>query len=296
MFVGGLPALAQVAAPLAPSTAFPVSIVSPDNASALAINPSALGSVDGWSIAFSHVSPVDRSVYADRTDAAWVAAEVGKMVSLGAGLDFTRSRTPDLPDSNNGVLGAALNMGTSWSLGAVWRIRSPHVNQSNIHTADVGLTFRPAPTLGVSLIGRELAAQDLRIGTVPLRRSGVLAIVTRPLGDDRFMLEIAGLVDEKERMGARVAAQAMIPYVGRLGASGEYNETAGYESWTFTAGLDVRWGGISLAPALHGADTGDINWSMLVDIHGKPRIGIPAPRYVAKVASGETGPRGLLSV
>lgn len=287
---------AQVGSALAPGTAFPVSIVSPDSAAALGVNPSALGAVDGWSIAYSHVSAVDRSVYADRTDAVWLAADVGKMLSVGAGLDFLRTRTNGLPSSNNGVLGASLNMGPSWALGANWRIRSPRNDQANVHTADLALSFRPSPTLGVSLIGRDLAGEKVWLGTQQLKRAGVLAIVTRPLGDDRVMLEVSGLVDQDERMAARVAAQTYVPWVGRIGASGEYSETAGHQAWTFTAGVDLRWGGISVAPAMHGVRNGDLGWSILADMHGQPRPGLPTPRYVAKVAMEETGPRGVLSV
>jgi protease-4 len=270
--------------------------VSPDNASALTINPSALGSVDDWSVTFSHVDAVDRSTYADRTDSVWVAGDVGKMLSVGAGLDFLRSRSTGLPDCNNGSLGAALNMGSSWSWGATWRIRSPRNDQSNLHTADIALSFRPAPTLAVSLIGRDLAGEKLYLGDERLKRSGVLAIATRPLGDDRLMLELSGLVDQSENMAARVAAQGMVPWVGRIGASGEYSETSGHPAWTFTAGVDLRWGGISIAPAMHGVNDGDLGWSMLVDMHGQPRPGLPAPRYVAKVSTEETGARGMLSL
>ena len=260
------------------------------------MNPSALGSVDGWSIAYSHVDAVARSTYADRTDAVWLAANVGKVLSLGAGLDFLRHSQQGLPASNNGALGASLNMGPYWSWGATWRIRSPRNGQANINTADLAVSFRPSPTLGISLIGRDLAGEKIYLGTQRLRRSGVLAIVTRPLGDDRVMLELAGMVDQAEQMGARVAAQGYVPWVGRVGAAGEYSELGGRRAWTFTAGVDLRWGGLSVAPALHGVRNGDLGWSVLVDMHGQPRIGVPAPHYVAKVALKDLGGRGILSV
>jgi protease-4 len=295
--VQGLPtATAQMASPIAPSTGFPVSVVSPDNAAALSINPSALGNIDGWSIAFSHVSAVNQSAYPDRTDAAWLATDLGSMLSLGAGYESLRSRTDGLPDTNSGLLGASLQTGRNWSWGALWHIRGVRADGSRIHSADVAASFRPSSTLAVSLIGRDLAAGESYLGSQQLLQKGVLAFLARPFGDDRFQLELAGMVDERQRTAARVSAQAYVPWVGNLGAAGEWAETDGRDAWTFTAGVDVRWGGISIAPAMHGADNGDLGWSLMVDMHGKPRPGLPAPRYVAKIKVEDLGPRGLLSV
>jgi protease-4 len=288
-----------MASPIAPSTAFPVSVVSPDSAAAMSINPSALGNVDGWSIAFSHVSAVNRSTYADRSDTAWLAADLGRVLSLGAGMEAMRSFTPGLPNTNTGLLGASLQMGRNWSMGSVWRIRGvrDQADRVRVHTADVALTFRPSSTLAVSFIGRDLAAGDPYLGSQRLLRKGVLAFLARPFGDDRLQLELAGLVDQDQHTGARIAAQTYVPWVGNVGAAGEWSETSGRQDWTFTAGVDLRWGGISVAPAIHGAaSTGDLGWSLLVDMHDKPRPGLPAPRYVAKVKIDDLSPRGLLSV
>jgi hypothetical protein len=53
---------------------------------------------------------------------------------------------------------------------------------------------------------------------------------------------------------------------------------------------------MSIAPAIHGADTGDLGWSLLIDLHGQPRPGLPAPRYVAKIKVEDLSPRGILAV
>jgi len=278
-------------------TAFPVSIVNPEGAASVAINPAAIGSFDEWSLAYSHVDAADRSAYSNRTDAAWFAGKLGKSLALGTGAEFVRTRTDGVPSSNAFVLGGTVNMGPSWSWGAVYRMRSPRGGLPNAHSADAAITFRPAPTLGVSLIGRDLAANDLFVGGLKLRRSGLLALSARPLGDDRVVLELAGLVDQGKNTGARLAGQAYIPWVGRLAAAGEFQEVGNREVWTFTAGVDLRWGGLSVAPAAHGAKNGDgMGWSVLADVHGQPRLGMPAPRYVAKIAMSELGPRSLLSL
>jgi protease-4 len=289
-------AAAQVTSPIAPATGFPISIVSPDNAAATSINPSALGALAGWSLAYSHVDAADGSAYADRSDAAWFATRLGSSLGLGTGFDLVRSRTPGLASSNGFLLGASINPARHWSWGATYHMRSPRSGAANVHSADLAVTFRPAPTLGVSLMGRDLAANTLQLGAKSLRRSGVLAVAARPLGDDRLVLEIAGLVDQARDTGARVAVQAYVPWVGRVAAAGEVNEASGREIWTLSAGVDLRWGGLSVAPALHGGKDGDgLGWSLLADVHGQPRPGLPAPRYVAKVKLAELGPRALLS-
>ena len=109
-------------------------------------------------------------------------------------------------------------------------------------------------------------------------------MAVRPLGDDRFMLELAGSVDQKRDMGVRIAAQAMVPWLGRIGAAGELIELGSREVWTVTAGLDVRWGGLSVAPGLHTSKDADrMGWSLLADVHSQPRRGLPSVSYVARI-------------
>src|SRR6476620_9817375 len=116
---------AQVRTPLTSATAFPVSIVSPDNAAATSINPSALGSLHGVSFTYSHVSAERDTSYANRSDAAWLAGSATRKLSLGGGLEFTRSNTAGLASTNGFVLGAAVNMWAYLSVSANWRFRSP---------------------------------------------------------------------------------------------------------------------------------------------------------------------------
>ena len=124
-----------------------------------------------------------------------------------------------------------------------------------------------------------------------------MAVALRPLGDDRFGLEIAGRTDATGELGLRLAAQGMIPGVGRLAAAGELTEIGGRQQWTLTAGLDIRLGTLSLAPAVHtGQDGEDVGWSLLADVHGEPRVGVPGPRTVWKVPLRGLGSRRILSV
>jgi protease-4 len=286
---------AQVRTPLTSYTAFPVSIVSPDNASATAVNPSALGALQGVSLTYSHVGAASDTAYPNRTEAAWLAGSPSQRLSLGAGVEFMRSDIAGLASTNGFSMGASLNMGTSWSLGTTYRFRSPTSYGDNLNTADVALSFRPSTTLGLSVIARDLAAQPLPLGELLLRRSGVLAMAVRPLGDDRVMVELAGLVDQERDMGVRMAAQALVPWVGRLGAAGELTEMGSREVWTVTAGLDVRWGGLSVAPGLLTSKSANhVGWSLLADVHSHPRRGLPEPRYVARIKLEGLGPRGLL--
>jgi protease IV len=290
-------AFAQTAMPMSTSSVgFPASLVAPEGAHALAVNPASLGSLDGTALTFSHVASAQGSLYETRSDAGWLAGKLGKHLALGTGAEFVRSGDARLYDTNAFVLGGAINAGPKWSLGSTYRMRSPERGLPNVHTADIGLTFRPSSLLGLSLIGRDLAGNDVRVGTANLRRAGLLAFHLRPLGDDRFTLELAGLVDRANHTGARVAAQAFIPYVGRLAAAAEVGRAGGRDVWMLSAGLDLRWGGLSIAPGIHsgtrsGAEPG---WSLLASMQAVPRPGVPAARYVAKIKLGEFGSRGSL--
>jgi protease-4 len=275
--------------------------VSPDNALAVDVNPSALGALDTWSLTASHVEPGSGSAYSNRETSLFFASPFGSGFALGAGVDVFRNR-PDgfgrineLDSYNAFVLGAALSSGPSWSLGSTWRVRSARTGGENSHSADVALSFRPAPTLGFSLMGRDLALEAPVIGNTELSRSGVFAATVRPLGDDRIWVELGSVLQHGGDFGARVAGGVMIPWVGRLAASAERSEVRSQEVWTFVGGLDVRLANLSVAPALHGAKgEDDLGWSLLVDVHGRPREGVPSPRYVAKIPVQSLTSRGLL--
>ncbi|MET0340621.1 MAG: signal peptide peptidase SppA [Polyangiales bacterium] len=262
----------------------------------MALNPAALGALEGWSLTYSHVAAARDTSFRDRYDGAWFAAPLGRAFALGGGIDFMRARDGSGAHANGAMLATALGSPT-FNLGTSWRMRSPRVDRPNIHTADVALAFRPSPTLALSVIGRDLAVGDRLLGTRKVRESGLLAVALRPLGDDRLGLELAGRVDAAKNLGLRVAAMGWLPYVGRLGAAGELTEVDGRQQWTLTAGIDVRFEGLSLAPAVHLGEHGDdVGWSLLADVHGAPRVGVPSPRVVWKVPLRGLGSRRVLGV
>lgn len=294
---------AQVGAWFTPATAFPVSIVAPDNAASTSINPSALSTLESWSLTYSHIAPAATTSYRDRYDAVWLAAPLFDALALGGGLEFQRGRGGSRVDANGLVIGASFQLQRLFSAGATWHMRKPRSDGSKVHTADLALSLTPMPMLAVSLIGRDLAphdrrigASDTRVGSRAVRESVTLAAALRPLGDDRVMFELAGNATASGELGVRTAAQVAVPWVGRIGASGELSELAGQHVWTISAGVDVRWGPVSLASSVHFDEHADkLGWSMLADVHGQPRPGVPAPDYIAKVPLKGLGPRGLIS-
>jgi len=291
------PLWAQVSPSLTPSTAFPISLASPDNALGVALNPSALGALESWSLTYSHVAAAADTSQPDRYDGLFFASPLGEALSIGGGLEFARARDGSAADQNGLFLGAALSRGRVWSLGTSWHVRKPLVDAAGIHTADIALSLRPSTTLAVSLIGRDLAAGDRELGTRTLRESGLLAVALRPLGDDRLGLELAGRTDASGELGLRMAAQGMLPGIGRLAAAGEMTEIDGRQRWTVSAGIDFRLGMVSVAPAAHVGEVGeDVGWSLLADVHGRPRPGVPGPRTVWKVPLRGLGSRRILSV
>ncbi|MDB4989445.1 MAG: Protease, partial [Myxococcaceae bacterium] len=286
---------AQVSPSMTPETAFPVSLASPDSAAGVALNASSLGALQNWSMTYSHVAPARETNHRDRYDGAWFATPLGRAMALGGGIEFARARDGSKANQNGFVLGTAINAGPMWSLGAAWHMRSPQSGAANINVADLSLTLRPSPLMAISLIARDLTPRTPTLGARTVRESVALAVAVRPLGDDRALLELAGRTVADGTLGVRMAAQSLVPKVGRLGASGELSEVNGRQVWTLSAGLDVRWGALSLAPAVHmGQHANDVGWSMLADLHGQPREGLPSPGYVAKIELRGLGPRRLL--
>ncbi|HEX5661508.1 MAG TPA: signal peptide peptidase SppA [Polyangiales bacterium] len=278
-------------------------MASPDNALGTSVNPSSLGALSSWSLAYSHVD-TDRGLaretsYRDRFDGAWLAAPFGRSFALGTGMEFARARDGSYADSNGFVLGAALSAGPSASFGATWRLRSPYGvshAEPDLHTADLAVTLRPSPMLAISGIARDLARHTPRLGERPVREAGLIAIAVRPVRDDRLVLELAGKADAGGDLGLRMVAQGKLPKLGRLAFAGELGKRDGREIWTLTAGVDVRWQGVSLAPAaLFDDESEHAGWSLLGDLHGDPRIGLPAPLYIAKLTLKALGPRSLIA-
>ena len=280
---------------MAPETAYPVSLVSPDGAAATALNASSLGTLPSWSLSYSHVAAARASNHPDRYDGAWFAAPLGKVMAVGTGIEFGRARDGSGANQNGFVLATAINAGSMWSLGTAWHMRSPRAGAPNVNVADLSLSLRYAPYLGISLIARDLAPNTPMLGSRTVRESVALAFAVRPLLDDRLMLELAGKSVVDGSRGVRVAAQTVVPHVGRLGAASELSQVQGRQIWTLTAGLDVRWDQLSLAPAVHSGQHGhQLGWSMLADLHGQPRVGLPQRSYVAKIALRGLGPRRML--
>ncbi len=297
------PARAQDGSSFVPQTAYPISLASPDSALGVSVNPSSLGSLPSWSLAYSHVSS-DRNLaretsYRDRFDGAWLASPLGKSLALGSGMEFARARDGSAADSNGFVLGAALSAGARASLGANWRLRSPYGPrgaEEDVHSADLSITVRPAPSIAISGMARDLARHTPTLGDRAVRESGLVAVALRPLRDDRLVVELAGKKDSQGELGLRVMGQALIPKLGRIALAGELGERGGKDAWTLTAGLDLRWLNLSLAPAMHMDERGDqLGWSLLGNLHGDRRSGLPAPKYVAKVTLKALGPRALLA-
>ncbi|HEY6881779.1 MAG TPA: hypothetical protein VI299_27315, partial [Polyangiales bacterium] len=164
----------------------------------MGVNPSSLGSLPSWSLAYSHVDTsrglARETSYRDRFDGAWLASPLGKSLALGAGMEFARARDASHADSNAFVLGASLNAGPAASFGASWRLRSPHGltgAEPDVHTGDLSVTLRPAPTIAISAIARDLARHTPRLGGREVHEAGLVAVALRPIRDDRLVLELA---------------------------------------------------------------------------------------------------------
>ena len=228
----GVPAssvCAQVGGSLTSSTPFPVSIVSPGGALAVDVNPAAISDLRSWALRLEHVRGSADTVQPDRRTGGYLAIPTRFRLGLGAGLESLRARQSlTSPSYRTLSWAASLWSSPAWSLGASWRIRFPERAGDSAHTAELALSFKPSPTLGFTLLGRNLAIEPARIGGLELARLGLFAAQLRPLADDRLWLELAAGVRDGGDLALRAALGLAVPGVGALALSGERTELAGY--------------------------------------------------------------------
>lgn len=183
------------------------------DASAIEINPAALGQLDGGSLVLQHTELRGTSRLQGTGDALFAAAPVPLLPSvvLGAGLQWLRpSDAIGYPDSVKLSLAATWRPTPVLSLGAVWHHFWADDDRAldALSSADVGLLVRPAPWLALGLAVRDLTTPVL--AGLPLQRVYDLELAWRPLGHNR--LELGAGVQIGERRGdvdpsLRVAAE-----------------------------------------------------------------------------------------
>jgi protease-4 len=280
---------AQLPRATGPITPPPLVLAAPEDALAVDWNPAALAFLGTWSVVYAGALAPGSGALAEGGHALYAATPL--LFGLSAGVGAWTRDVPGAGTLDGASLALAWAPSANWGFGADARLLSQSGRSGGpldgALTLDLAATWRPASTLAVSLLARDLTAPGGALGapgSVP--RSLALAVGLRPFGTDALTLDLAAGVDAEARLGVRAAAALRVPAVGELLAVVEASEPgSSRETLRVTAGLRVQWdrvgvaGGVLLDPA--DSQAPGAFWSARLE--GASREGLPRPRAVLEL-------------
>ncbi len=306
----------------------PTSYAASDDAFALSLDPAAMGLVDDWRIAYVHADGADANGFGQRGDGLYAAVPLIFGFSLGASIESVRpSPTTAVGQAIEHTmlsLGLAYAPTRSIGIGAATRFLwsgDPHV--AGLFTLDLAASWRPIPQLAFSFVARDLSGPGYGGGCLPTGGTGVgpcsvprsflLAIGLRPEGSRALTFDLAGAVDERGRVGARLMGEVEVPYVGRAQAAVDVENLGGNQvlgpaapmgaalttdlDVRVTAGLALDWGQLGVGGGVvAGNGFGDSpGWYVAAHLDGRGRRGIPTGDVIAEVVMEGQGARSIVS-
>jgi protease-4 len=311
------PAAAQLRRDTSPVAIPPVSLTAPDDALAMAVNPASLAFLSGWGVQYVHADADDREDLGERGDGLYAAMPLLFGISAGLSVDSVRPAVRVAPEERLGFertmvsLGLAYRALESLGVGATARMLFGSAQVLGLFTLDLAVSWRPVPEVAISLLARDVTAPGHQaavglgpVGRVP--RSFVLGLAVRPDETRALTIDAAGVVDDTGRIGARLAAEVEVPYVGRLLGAFEVEDVGGTRpDLRGTVGLAVDWGqygvgggviaGDGFGPRA-GSSDGSVGWYATARVEEDQRRGIPTGDVIAEVVLEGTGARSFLSV
>ncbi|NUQ79507.1 MAG: signal peptide peptidase SppA [Polyangiaceae bacterium] len=189
-------------------------------------------------------------------------------------------------------LGSSFAFGTTFGWG-----RSDAAELDDFFAVTTGLTWRPSPMLGISVVARDWNRPVSRAGTT-IQRTYDVGLALRPFGGRRgFELGLETAFYEADReFVPKVAAGIDIPHVGRVRGDVALRDLGGSPDVLATVGLDVNFGylqvsgGAVVGDAITRAGTGFYAGAA---IRGFREPGIRMPKKVARIRLENTpGVRG----
>jgi len=300
MVLGTCPTVAaQLRGATAPVLAPGVPVASVDDASAVDINPSALGFLDSWSVVYVHAEAADDVAFSRGGDALRLASRLPFGLGVGLSVQSVRpTAAAAASDVSMGSLALGLAPSRQLAAGMAWRwLGSQDGALSGAMAFDLGLSWRPATSLAFSLVGRDLNG-PLRLGAPDLPASFLLAAGLRPFGTRVITLDLGGSADTAGGVGLRAALHVEVPYVGRLVASAEARGVEADPELLATAGLLLDWGMASAGGgAIYGEGFGSTpGWFVTAGLSGAEREGLPVSRAVLDVEIAGVDARSILTL
>lgn len=177
-------------------------LVGQADASAVELNPGALGNLDAWSVFLNHSEMQSDGRTGGTGDALMVAAPFPWYHPLVFGVGFQWMRPPEAIGYANTI---KLSLAAAWrptsmlsiGLGVHTLISDSDAHLRGLTSLDIGATLRPFEWMGIGVVVRDLNT-PLYDG-LPIQRSYDLDIAFRPLGTNR--LEIVPGLRIGERRG-----------------------------------------------------------------------------------------------
>lgn len=297
------PCAAQLRRAVSPVWQPPVSIAAPDDALSVSVDPAAMAYLRGWSAVYVHADAPDEVRLAERGDGLYAATPVIWGIALGAGLDSVRP-TPSAIEAG-AIEHTMLSLAVAWaysdsiSIGAAPRfVWSGDGRLANQFTLDLAASWRPIPHFAASFLARDVSGPGYHGGGGSIARSFLLGAAVRPLGTRDWTIDLVGAVDDVGRVGARLATEVEVPYLGQLQLAGEVERLGDpMPEVRVTGGLIVDWGqaaiggGAIVADGASGYGAGAYG---LARLEQAERTGVPTGAYVADVVIPGQGPRSFL--
>ena len=225
----------------------------PDDAMAMATNPASLAFLSGWGVHYVHADAETRG------DGFYGAMPLLYGLSAGLSVDSVRPisgfGSPLNFERTMISLGVAYRVLESIGIGATARVLFGSPEVAGLFTLDLAATWRPLPEVAVSLIGRDLTGPRYQTGFGDVPRSFLLSLGLRPEGTRALSFDVAGVLDEHGHVGARVAGELEVPWMGRLVAAAEFSRLADpTPDFRITAGLAIDYGQFGVGGGILAGD------------------------------------------
>ncbi|MCS6798035.1 MAG: signal peptide peptidase SppA [Myxococcota bacterium] len=274
------------------------SLVAPGRADAVDVLPAALATSPGLAVGWTHaMRPWSPDGSDTVTDALrWTQPLFGV---AGFGLSMSIARPEEQPAWTTISTALGVRLSSAFSSGlAIRRTSSLERWRDGLVSVDLSARWLPWPALGFAATWRDVGG-PVGLGGASVASTFVLAVATRPTGDDALTVELAATADSDADLAARGLIEARVPLLGHAFAEIEWDRLRP------EAGADVRiWAGLSLrrshlsalaaAPwrtdGRHGGYAFGVSWSEATS------EGLPEPRVVLDRTVEALDERGVVQL
>jgi protease-4 len=281
-------------------------LIGRDDASAIDVNPGALGLLPTWSLVYVHSQVDQRDSWLGQGDALSFATPLFFGFSLGATVQSIRpgvlAARPGLVQSDRALAGLGLAFAPSkrWSIGTSGRVfASSDPRIDGLFTVDTGLVWHASDWLGFSFVGRDLFVSRRGFGTagLGLGSSALVGTQLRPLGNPDLVLDFNLGLDGSDRTAGRAGLGLRVPYFGYASGVVEVQRLGDTDSiMTVMAELDASLEGLTVGG---GAILGDgldqrAGYYVSARAEGQMRHGLPVRARVLDLELDSMNERSIV--